>query len=91
MDPWGQLFALLLAIPLLAAMKGAIRTIAAGEAMPEWKSQIHQWAWVWPVLAPVVPFLFVVNFISSLITKRIRWRGVRYELISPNQTRIIKL
>jgi hypothetical protein len=59
--------------------------------MPEWKPQINQWAWVWPVLAPVVPFLFVVNFVSSLITKRIRWRGVRYELISPNQTRIIKL
>ena len=90
-DPWGQLFALLLAIPLLAAMKGAIRTIVASEAMPEWKPQINQWAWVWPVLAPVVPFLFVVNFTSSLITKRIRWRGLRYELISPNQTRIIKL
>jgi ceramide glucosyltransferase len=90
-DPWGQLFALLLAIPLLAAMKGAIRAIAAGEAMPEWKPQINQWVWVWPVLAPVVPFLFAVNFIASLVTKRIRWRGVRYELISPNLTRIIKL
>jgi ceramide glucosyltransferase len=90
-DPWGQLFALLLAIPLLAAMKGAIRAIAASEAMPEWKPQINQWVWVWPVLAPVVPFLFAVNFIASLVTKRIRWRGVRYELISPNRTRIIKL
>jgi ceramide glucosyltransferase len=90
-DPWGQLFALLLAIPLLAAMKGAIRTIAASEAMPEWKPQITGWAWVWPALAPVVPFLFAVNFIASLITKRIRWRGVRYELVSPNFTRIIKL
>jgi ceramide glucosyltransferase len=90
-DPWGQLFALLLAIPLLAAMKGAIRAIAAAEAMPEWKPQINQWVWVWPVLAPVVPFLFAVNFIASLVTKRIRWRGIRYELISPNLTRIIKL
>jgi ceramide glucosyltransferase len=90
-DPWGQLFALLFAIPLLAAMKGAIRTIAAIETMPEWKPQITQWAWVWPILAPIVPFLFSANFIASLVTKRIRWRGIRYELLSPNLTRIIKL
>lgn len=90
-DPWGQLFALLLAIPLLAAMKGAIRTVAAGEAMPEWKAIINEWGWVWPVLAPIVPFLFVWNFSMSLVTKKIRWRGVRYELLSPNMTRIVRL
>ena len=89
--PWGQLFALLLAIPLLAAMKGALRTIVVGEAMPEWKAKINQYAWVWPLLAPLVPFLFVWNFVMSLITKRIRWRGIRYELLSPNMTRIVKL
>lgn len=90
-DPWGQLLALLLAIPLLAAMKGAIRTIAAAEAMPEWKAKIYEYAWVWPLLAPAVPFLFTWNFVTSLITKRIRWRGIRYELFSPNMTRIVKL
>ena len=89
--PWGQLFALLLAIPLLAAMKGALRTIVVGEAMPVWKAKINQYAWVWPLLAPLVPFLFVWNFVMSLITKRIRWRGIRYELLSPNMTRIVKL
>jgi hypothetical protein len=43
-----------------------------------------------PVFAPVVPFLFSWNFIASLLTKTIRWRGIRYELVSPNMTRIIK-
>ena len=89
--PWGQLFALLLAIPLLAAMKGALRTIVVGEAMPEWKAKINQYAWVWPLLAPLVPFLFVWNFVMSLITKQIRWRGIRYELLSPNTTHIVRL
>jgi cellulose synthase/poly-beta-1,6-N-acetylglucosamine synthase-like glycosyltransferase len=90
-DPWGQLVSLLFAVPLLAAMKGALRAVAIGEAMPEWKAKINEWIWVWPMLAPVVPFLFSWNFISSLITKRIRWRGIRYELLSPNLTRIVKL
>lgn len=89
-DPWGQLFLLLLAIPLLAAMKGAMRTIAIGEAMPEWRGKLQEWSWVYPVLAPVVPFLFTWNFVMSLATKSIRWRGIRYELEGPNVTRILK-
>ncbi len=89
-DPWGQLFLLLLAIPLLAAMKGAMRTIAIGEAMPEWRGKLQEWSWVYPVLAPVIPFLFTWNFIMSLVTKSIRWRGIRYELVAPNMTRILK-
>jgi hypothetical protein len=30
-----------------------------------------------------------MNFILSLVTKRMRWRGIRYELISPHTTRIL--
>jgi ceramide glucosyltransferase len=89
-DPWGQLVLLTLGIPLLAAMKGAIRTIAVSEVLPEWKAKLLEWGWVWFALAPVVPFLFSWNFISSLHSRRIRWRGIRYELVSPTVTRILK-
>ena len=88
-DPWGQLALLVLAILLLAAMKGAMRTIAVNELLPEWKPKLREWGWVWPVLAPVVPFLYAWNFLMSLTTKRIRWRGIRYELVSPSVTRIL--
>jgi ceramide glucosyltransferase len=89
-DPWGQLLLVALAIPLLASMKGAIRTIAVTEAMPGWKGKLHEWGWVCPVLAPVVPFLFAWNFLASLVTKNIRWRGIRYQLVTPNMTRLLK-
>ena len=89
-DPWGQLALLAIAVPLLAAMKGAVRTIALGELLPEWKSRLQEWSWVWAVLAPVVPFLFAWNFLASLFTKRIWWRGIHYELVSPSATRILK-
>jgi len=89
-DPWGQLALLTLAIPLLAAMKGALRTMAVNEMLPEWKGKLSEWAWVWMALAPIVPFLFSWNFLQSLMTKRIKWRGIRYELVSPNATRILK-
>jgi len=89
-DPWINLALVALVIPLLAAVKGALRTIAAGELLPDWKAQLDQWSWVWIALAPVVPFLFAWNFICSLTTRKIRWRGIRYELVSPSVTRILK-
>jgi ceramide glucosyltransferase len=89
-DPWINLALMALVIPLLAAMKGALRTIAAGELLPDWKAQLDEWNWVWTALAPVAPFLFAWNFICSLATRKIRWRGIRYELVSPSVTRILK-
>jgi ceramide glucosyltransferase len=88
-DPSIHLALITLVIPLLAAMKGALRTVVASELVPEWQDRLKRWSWVWTALAPVVPFLFTLNFILSLVTKRMRWRGIRYELISPHTTRIL--
>jgi ceramide glucosyltransferase len=88
--PWIQLALMALVIPLLSAIKGALRTVAVTEMLPEWKPQLNQWSWVWVALAPVVPFLFSWNFIASLLTRRIRWRNIRYQLVSPNITRVLK-
>lgn len=89
-DPWLQLALMILVIPLLAAMKGAIRTIAVNELLPEQRTRLREWGWVWSLLAPIVPFLFSWNFIISLVSKRIRWRGIRYELVSPGETRVLR-
>jgi len=89
-DPWGQLVLLALAVPLLAALKGAMRTLAVSELLTEWKGRLGEWHWVYPALAPAVPFLFSWNFLASLLSRRIRWRGIRYELAGPNATRILK-
>jgi hypothetical protein len=46
-------------------------------------------AWIYILLTIFVPFLYVLNFVNSLVTRKIRWRGLVYELISPQQTRIV--
>src|SRR6201987_2646338 len=89
-DPWLQLALITMVIPLLAVMKGVIRTVAANELLPEWRGNLREWGWVWSLLAPIVPFLFSWNFILSLVSKRIRWRGIRYELVAANQPRILR-
>src|SRR5262249_26049306 len=83
-------FAALTFLPfLLAAIRGVVRVTAAQEVLPSLKSQVQQQAWIHLLLGACIPFLYCVNFIASAFTRTIRWRGIRYELISPQQTKIV--
>jgi ceramide glucosyltransferase len=80
----------LLALPLLlAAIRGAIRVIGVTEALPAARKQIMSQSWIYILLTLAVPFLYLINFFSSLAGHRLKWRGITYELISTEQTRIL--
>jgi cellulose synthase/poly-beta-1,6-N-acetylglucosamine synthase-like glycosyltransferase len=80
----------LLVLPLLlAAIRGALRVIGATEALPAFRAQIMGQSWIYIVLAVVVPFLYVANFAASSFGRQILWRGIHYELISTEQTRVL--
>ena len=74
---------------VLATIRGVQRTTGVSELMPAWRAQIMDLTWVWTMLALVVPFLYLLNFAASAFTRTLRWRGIRYRLISPNQTSIL--
>jgi ceramide glucosyltransferase len=74
---------------LLSMIRGALRAAGVSEVLPAHRSQIAGQAWIYVLLTVFIPFLYLVNFISSLLTRKIRWRGITYELIAPQQTRII--
>ena len=80
---------LLVLPPLLAAIRGALRVIGVTEALPSLRSLIMGQSWIYIVLATLIPFLFLANFLASLVGHRVTWRGIAYELISPEQTRIV--
>ena len=75
---------------LLSAIRSSLRLIGVTEALPAGRSQIMGQSWIYILLTVLVPFLYVANFVNSLVTRKIRWRGMAYELISPEQTRIIQ-
>jgi len=87
--PTLQLAALTFLPLLLSALRGAIRVIAVQEVLQPLKSQVQNQSWVHLILGTAIPFLYVANFVSSLVTRTIRWRGIRYELVSAQQTRIV--
>jgi ceramide glucosyltransferase len=74
---------------LLAAIRGGLRVAAASDVLQPAREQIVSQAWMYIVLGVFIPYLFLLNFVMSLFTRKIRWRGVTYELISPQQTRIL--
>ncbi|HXT25490.1 MAG TPA: glycosyltransferase family 2 protein [Candidatus Eisenbacteria bacterium] len=83
-------FAALTFLPLLlAAIRGAIRVTVAQEMLSSLRSQIQQQAWIHLLIGVWIPYLYCANFISSACTRTMRWRGIRYELVSPHQTRIV--
>lgn len=74
---------------LLSAIRAAIRLAGVTDALPASRQVIMSQAWMYIVLPVLVPFLYLANFVHSLFSRRIRWRGVVYELISSGQTRIV--
>lgn len=83
-------FAALTFLPILLSMiRGALRAAGVSEALPAYKSQIASQAWIYVLLIVFIPFLYLVNFVNSLVTRKTRWRGITYELVSPEQTRIV--
>ena len=84
-----QVLALAFLPLLLAAIRGGIRVTVVQEMLPDLKSQIQGQAWIHLIVGVWIPYLYVVNFLNSVVSRKIRWRGIRYDLISANQTRIL--
>jgi ceramide glucosyltransferase len=74
---------------LLAAIRGGLRVSAVTRVLQSSRTQIAGQAWMYIVLGIFIPYLFLANFVASLFTRKIKWRGVTYELVSPQQTRIL--
>ena len=75
--------------PVLSMARGVLRLTAVMELLPSWKSKLLADGWIWTLLAAVVPFLALWNTVVAFFTRQIRWRGIRYLLLSPGQTRIL--
>lgn len=88
-DTWAGMLLLALLIVLLAAVKGALRAVAVQDILREWRTKTESLSWIWIAFAPLVPALFLWNFCVSAFGRRIRWRGINYELVSATQTRVL--
>ncbi len=84
-----QILLLALVSPILAAVRGVLRQMAVLDLLPEWRQQLLRFGWAWTLLAPLVPLVFFYNSVVAAFSRTITWRGIRYELLSPSETRIL--
>jgi len=77
-------------LPLvLSSMRGALRVIGVAETLPLFRKDLMGQSWIYLLVPLLVPFLYLSNFFASLAGRRIRWRGIQYEIISADQTRVL--
>jgi ceramide glucosyltransferase len=84
-----QFLVLALIPPVFASVRGALRLVAIVDLLPDLREQLVNDGWIWVLLAPLVPFVYLYNSLMAIFTRKITWRGIRYELVSPVRTRII--
>lgn len=87
--PSFQILVLAMFPVIISAARGVLRLIAVLELLPEWHAELVAYGWAWTLLAPLVPFVYLYNTVVAAFTRTITWRGIRYELISSRQTRIL--
>ena len=82
--------AFLLIIFALGAAKAWIRLNAAKLVLKDYEHQLNK-SFGWQIsLWLISPVLFFYNAISALFSRKIVWRGTKYELISAHETRILR-
>lgn len=80
--------AFLSVIFILGAAKARLRLCAAKLVLKDYESQLNK-SFVWQIsLWLISPILFFYNAVSALFSRKIVWRGTKYELISAYETRI---
>jgi cellulose synthase/poly-beta-1,6-N-acetylglucosamine synthase-like glycosyltransferase len=77
------------AILLLGTWKSFLRLRAAALVLEDHHARLRAGVWAHLLLWPVTAALFLYNALAAARSRRIRWRGVTYELKSATETAII--
>ncbi|HEX7176147.1 MAG TPA: glycosyltransferase [Pyrinomonadaceae bacterium] len=88
--PFAAPLALLCAIFLTGALKAFVRLRAVAISLAPHRARIWRGAWAHLLLWPLTAALFLYNALAAARSRRITWRGITYELISPTETAIIQ-
>ncbi|MBX3280282.1 MAG: glycosyltransferase family 2 protein [Acidobacteria bacterium] len=84
-----QVLAALLALVLAMGAAGSwMRVGVAARVLHDHHAEILRKRWAYACLGPLASLLYCVNLVASAGSRRIVWRGIGYELISPSETRI---
>ena len=88
--PFAWPLALVSCVFLLGVWKAFFRLRAAALALEDYHAELRAGLWAHLLLWPLTAALFLYNALAAAVSRRIVWRGIVYELKSPNETVIIE-
>lgn len=80
------LASLLTGIFLMGATTGWTRALVASQLLVGNRPRIQKNWWGYVLLGPLVSLIYLYNVFASAWTKKIIWRGIGYEMVSPRET-----
>lgn len=86
---WWLVFSFLVVIFALGAAKGFIRWRAVSSALPGYRPELRRDLAAHIFLWPFASLLYLYNAIVAGFSRRITWRGITYNLLSPTEAVII--
>jgi hypothetical protein len=79
----------LIAVTIFSIGKSLLRIKAVQLVLPEYAGKLRRQTLPQITLWAVTPFVFLLNCIAALTSRRIAWRGTVYEMISSGETKVI--
>lgn len=86
---WSASAITLLSVKVLSVGKAWLRLNALRLALPAYNRRIDRQFVPQLILWLFTPAIFLINSAAALVSRRIKWRGVEYEMVSPNETTLI--
>jgi ceramide glucosyltransferase len=86
----GRAASLLFLILLLGMAKARIRAVVARELFAEESASLARYGTRYWQLAPLVPWVMLLNFVTAGFTRHIEWRGTHYHLLSKDELRVLR-
>ena len=73
----------------LSSVKARLRLRVVAAALCEKSDQILRHGWFYSLAPPLCNLVTLVALARSLLSREIEWRGIRYKMVSPSETRIL--
>jgi hypothetical protein len=79
----------IIAVTIFSIGKSVLRLRAVQLVMPEHAQKLRRQTLPQMTLWCITPFVFLINCIAALASRRIAWRGTVYEMISSSKTAVV--
>ena len=80
---------LMAAILALGMTAGGVRALAVSRLAPQWRAEVRRLLWAYALVSPLAGLVTAAGVLRALASRRIEWRGTRYEMRSPHETLVL--